>query len=123
MSFMDTQALEVIVTKARLGIIAQLPRIAADCWFPGNVQWLMDLQPAYEPWFVTAHWSNEIARVFLLLEASDSVPDTSRAGRFPWVQQQSWLFLLHKPPIVSTTEIASLAREQLSGGGSTALAN
>lgn len=101
MSFMDAQALEVIVAKARLGIIAQLPRIAADCWFPGNVQWLVDLQPAYEPWFVTAHWSNEIARVFLLLEASDSVPDTSRAGRSPWVQQQSWLLLLHKPPIAS----------------------
>lgn len=123
MSFMDTQALEVIMAKARLRIIAQLPRIAADCWFTGNVQWLVDLQPAYEPWFVTTHWSNEIARVFLLLEASDSVPDTSRAGRFPWVQQQSWLLLLHKPPIVSATEIASLSREQLSGGGSIALAN
>lgn len=106
--------------KARLGIIAQLPHIAAHCWFPGNVQWLVDLQPAYEPWFVTAQWSNEMARVFLLLEASDSVPDTSCARR---VQQQSWLVLLHKPPIVSATGIASLAREQLSGGGSAALAN
>lgn len=101
----------------------QQPRIAASCWFPGNVQWLVDLQPAFEPWFVTAHWSNEIARVFLLLEASDSVPATSRAGGFPWVQQQPWLLLLHKPPIVWATEIASLAREQLSGGGSAALAN
>lgn len=123
MSFMDAQALEVIMAKARLGIIAQLPWIAADCWFPGNVQWLVDLQPAYEPWFVTAHWSNEITRVFLLLEASDSVPDTSCAGRFPRVQQQSWLLLLHKPPILSASEIASLAREQPSGGGSAALAN
>lgn len=123
MSFMDTQALEVTMAKARLGITAQLPQIAADCWFPGNVQRLVDLQPAYEPWSVTAHWSNERARIFLLLEASDSVPDPSCAGIFPWVQQQSWLLLLHKPPIVSATEIASLAREQLSGRGSAALAN
>lgn len=103
----------------------QLLRFAAGCLFPSNVQRLADLQPAtLQPWPVTAHWSNKIAGVFSFLKASDSVPGTSRAGRFPSVQQQqSWPLLLHKPPVVSAREIASLARVQAHGGAGAALAH
>ena len=103
---MDSQAFGVTVVKARLEMAAQpcsLAACASVCSrLPVSKQCLSDLQPAtFEPWPVTAHWSNKIARVFLLLKASDCVPGTSRAGRFPWVQQQqSWPLLLHKPPVV-----------------------
>lgn len=106
-SFLDGRAPGVTVA-----ITAQPLRFAAGCWFPGNVQCLADLQPAaFEPWPVTAHWSNKIAGVFFLLQASNCVPSTSRAGTLPWVQpQQPWPLLLHKPPVGSAREIASSAR-------------
>lgn len=120
MNFVDSQALGATVVEARLEITVQLRWFAAGCWFPSNVQCLADLQPAtFEPWPVTAHWSNKIAP-----QSQHSMPDTSRAGRFPWVQQQqSWPLLLHKPPVVSACEIASLARVQVHGGAGAVLAN
>lgn len=97
-SFMDSWALGVTMVMSRLEITVQptaalqphsLLHIAAGCQFVSDVHCLADLQPAtFELRPACTHCSNKIARVFLLLKASNCMPVPSHAGRFPWAQQQ-----------------------------------